>query len=619
MKELLNTGANLPLEYDEETDSLVGQIKGYSVVIKENLQTSSYGCIFWIKPTNNNDGTDIEAYLEDERKNSPELIKNFMVDYPGVAVALNRTGDDFGNVTALKKFLFGFASKLNEKSYVNCCGECGKTENLGIYNAGEGVIEQACTECGADYKLMITCVAPVAEETNEEVNAVAENVQENDELSLLVEIDTNEATDDIEKTEEAAVDIEENTVSEEEMNQLMFTAEEQPMAEEKPVQQESATPDKETQEEFNALLFTGEEEKEPERPKSKLFEEAEREYAEEQARLAAENKDIAENNLNDLLINEDGNIELKEIEQENDDGSSDVTEYSEEEVEGEDFDVEEIESTVNKATVTTGHPMLDAEETPLEADGSVPLINPNSQRDERQVSPVDGPDAVQPLEGNQPVKYEESEESDSFVDTVPAMGVEMPKAQFAENAFIPQKQSEPLPVYSENNEVSTYKVPSEQYNSNIAVMQRIEKHENNVLKGIIGALGIGLIGFAFWLIIGMFVSAISVCGVVVMVGAVFAGYWFGCGKVDKKGVAVCVLISVLLTVTGVFAIDIIGMKTALEETYFTGVSYSQSFEWYTHNLKAPDMMEKYGIDFIITGILMIASDIVAAVYCTKNS
>ena len=41
MKELLETGVNIGLSYDKRLDGLMGQIKGYSVVVKENNQTGS--------------------------------------------------------------------------------------------------------------------------------------------------------------------------------------------------------------------------------------------------------------------------------------------------------------------------------------------------------------------------------------------------------------------------------------------------------------------------------------------------------------------------------------------------------------------------------------------------
>ena len=49
MKELLNTGVSLSLEYCPEIDGLIGRIKNYSVAVRENNETGSYGVLLWVK------------------------------------------------------------------------------------------------------------------------------------------------------------------------------------------------------------------------------------------------------------------------------------------------------------------------------------------------------------------------------------------------------------------------------------------------------------------------------------------------------------------------------------------------------------------------------------------
>ena len=153
MKELLNIGVSIELEYEESTDALIGQIKGYTVVVKENLSTGSYGCFFWAKEGDFAAITDMTEYLTDKQKLEPELIKKFRVTELGAAVALNRVDDAFVNVNMLKKFAYDFVTNLSINFFKNCCCECGGTGKLALYDIN-GTPAQACSECGKKYKLV---------------------------------------------------------------------------------------------------------------------------------------------------------------------------------------------------------------------------------------------------------------------------------------------------------------------------------------------------------------------------------------------------------------------------------------------------------------------------------
>jgi len=155
MKELLNTGVSLDFEYDENCDALIGQVKGYTVVIKENLSTGSYGCFCWAREGDFSAITDINEYLTDKQKLEPELIKRFRVTELGAAIALTRSDDDFVNVNTLKKFVYDFTTNLSLNFYKNCCFECGKTENLAVFEV-DGTAAQACAECGSKRKFILS-------------------------------------------------------------------------------------------------------------------------------------------------------------------------------------------------------------------------------------------------------------------------------------------------------------------------------------------------------------------------------------------------------------------------------------------------------------------------------
>ena len=526
MRELLNTGVNINLDYSPEHDALMGQVKGYSVAVKENLATGSYGCLFWIKKGSYAPSYSVEEYLTAAQQKNPELIKKFMVNQTGVAVALNRTSDDFSNINNLKRFIFDFAAFLTANYYENCCCECGRTDNLGIYNAN-GVIAQTCSSCGVKYSFIRNC-------TEEPVfpPPPAEPVTE-------------------EKEEPLPLPVQEETLSEKEetdISSLMFeeSAEENTSY----TYSNSISADSNEAESFDSLLI-GDEKPEPERPRSAIFEQAEREFAAEQARRAQEEAKT-DNAMNDLLI-DDGNFVLKEIVPEKDNGSYNVTEAYDDSNDGEDFEISEIKTTVEMPTVTTGHPQLTAEETPLEADGSVPLINPTSHREERHVSPVDGPDAVQPLEfGQSRVTHE------NLNGSVPPPGY---------SSMGSVDRTAAPPPYNPNMNYSSYTRP----------VTMSEK--SNAFMGIIGALVLGFLGVAIWIFIADIFEVISVWGCLAIFITVNGGYYLAGRALDKKGIIICAILTLLMTFAEVFGMTVMDIMQELNELYGISVNIMQGIEW----------------------------------------
>ena len=153
MKELLETGVNIGLSYDKRLDGLIGQIKGYSVVVKENNQTGSYGCLLWVRKGDYAAIKSAEDYLAEQVTSNPDLVKNFRVAERGIAAALVKTSDSFRNITNIKRFLYDLTSFLSLNFYVSCCYDCGKTAELGIYSA-DGVPVQCCGACGEKYEFI---------------------------------------------------------------------------------------------------------------------------------------------------------------------------------------------------------------------------------------------------------------------------------------------------------------------------------------------------------------------------------------------------------------------------------------------------------------------------------
>ncbi len=670
MRELLNTGVNISLEYHDSYDALIGQIKGYSVAVKENLSTGSYGCLFWVRKGEFGTLTTAEQYLEEQQKKNPEFLKKFMVNDTGVAVALVRSSDDFVNVNNLKRFIYDFTTSLSRNNYVNCCCECGKTDGLGIYDAG-GAIAQACSSCGEKYKFICACDdspsaplfsfgTPAAEETS--AAAVVTPVETPVESEGVAELPVAEAKTEeaaslsVAETESALVEVsavptkEDKTVSEEEKAESIFAEFEykpeektvepapvvdspseeeefslkefeynpdekveetpEPVVEEKTAdlsalmydesdkeetpETQAAEPvaDNSSEENFDAFLYEGEK-PEPERPRSRLFEEAEREFAAEKARMAAEEAERG-NDIDNLLI-EDGEIVLKEIAPESDDGSHDVTEVYDDSNDGEDFDIEEIESTVEMPTVTTGHPQLEAEETPLEEDGSVPLINPNSHREERHVSPADGPDAVLPLDyGQANITYEKLSE-----ETAPrfSAGGEVNRGQ----------SSQTPPAYNPDMSYSSY-------------TKKISyADESNAFIGIIGAFVLGLVGLVVWLGFAHFLDVISVWGCLAIIFTVYGGYYLGGRSLDKKGIVISFILTLLMVFAGVVGMSVLNVMSDLKEEYDLAISFADAFKWSVEAMSFESSRNAFVTNLIISMAATLIGDIVAAVSLWKKA
>ena len=153
MKELLNTGVSIGLEYCPEIDGLIGRIKDFSVAVRENNETGSYGVLLWAKKGEYNPITSVNDYLADRVNSDSDTVKNFRVQERGIAVALKKTDDPFKNANTIKRFLIDLTGILSVNFYKSCCHKCGKTENLGIY-LDNGVPSQYCSACSAGKTLL---------------------------------------------------------------------------------------------------------------------------------------------------------------------------------------------------------------------------------------------------------------------------------------------------------------------------------------------------------------------------------------------------------------------------------------------------------------------------------
>lgn len=582
MKELLNTGVSLDFEYDENCDALIGQVKGYTVVIKENLSTGSYGCFCWAREGDFSAITDINEYLTDKQKLEPELIKRFRVTELGAAIALTRSDDDFVNVNTLKKFVYDFTTNLSLNFYKNCCFECGKTENLAVFEV-DGTAAQACAECGSKRKFILsfddsfTAVSAPA--------VVPEEVFEEKEEEIVIptpEIKQEIPAEPVQKADN------------DDFSDLMLDGTEEAL----PVQEESVAEPDTAESDYGHFLFGAEEEKAPEPPKSKIFEEAEREFAEEKARLAAMNEQNKQDDgMNDLL--------LTPVEPESSEPVENVSEYyKEKDIEG-DFTVEEIKRTVDMPTITDGPLQLSAEETPLDENGKIPLINPMTNLEERLPSDPNGPNAVQPLEMG----------ATDVNEKIFGPGFSSGNGMDRDNSPPPYN---PSVVHSSSYNKTTMNTVPPPYNPEANYSSYVYpvaiKEKSNVFMGIIGALVIGLIGVAVWVLIGTLLDIISYWGGLAIVASVFGGYYFAGRAMDKKGIIVSFLLSFVMTAAGLVIIYVVEMMNAgLNISFFEGV------RWFVSVMSDTETNTAFISDFSFSFLITLIAGLITSVSLWKRT
>lgn len=636
MKELLETGVNIGLSYDKRLDGLIGQIKGYSVVVKENNQTGSYGCLLWVRKGDYAAIKSAEDYLAEQVTSNPDLVKNFRVTERGIAAALVKTSDSYKNITNTKRFLYDLASFLSLNFYVSCCYDCGKTAQLGIYSA-EGVPVQCCGACGEKYEFIFRLeedddsLFPAAEPKKEE-NISFDNLLADGKEEEQPEPAAQKASEKLTKEEESELFFKEIPAPKAEpapkreevkanedktdISGLMFAASEakkpEPVVQHRAAEKltaeeeselflteipgEAAEPapkeevkESEDKTDISALMFGASEEKKPEPPKSEIFEQAQREFElqkqkEAQEKQSAQGKE--EFSLKELMVSdirEENNggedLTIPGADPEDKVGHSEeiaVTEIYDDSNEGEDIDVTEIESTVSKPTVTTGHQQLTAKETPLDKDGNVPLMNPNAVDKSNMPSAVDGPDAVMPSAYTKPMP---TVEHSATPPPGYATATDDPRAE-------PAPMAKPNP-YTYQGASFTYLPP-----------------ESNAVTGILGAFVLAVLGVAVWVIIAQ-MGFLSYIGSLAIIGAVFGGYRLAGGSMDKKGIAISAVISVVMNVLGFGITLVIEVQKVIHDCFGYSISFLDAIDWVTFSLTESGASVSLLIDMGVSMLFMI--------------
>ena len=606
MKELLNTGVSLNLEYCPEIDGLIGRIKDYSVAVRENNETGSYGILLWVKEGDYSAVTSVSDYLADRVNSDSDVVKNFRVQERGVAVALKKTDDPYTNVNTIKRFIIDITGILSVNFYKSCCHRCGGTENLGIY-LDNGVPSQYCSVCSAGKKLLKDFPETKAEEAlsfdalmpKAETIAAVESVLNNGKSEgfgeLLAEIKTdNTSFPEAEpmKTPQAESVTAENKADDDIADLLTEMKTDYDGSYDNEVKKEEI-PDNT---DISGLMMGAGEEKKAEYvpPKSELFEKIEREYREEQknAPKTEEKDDLSGFMVTPLDFAGSKEDEIKVVE--NSDGPVGhndkiaVTEIRDDSNDGEDIDVTEIESTINKPTVTTGHEQLTALETPLDENGNVPLMNPNAESNDNKPSPVDGPDAILPAVSNKPMPKAEA-----------ASPVAAPPPGYAQMENDPRAEVQRLPEPPRPYDAPAYVAP---INWGIP--------DSNPVMGIIGALTLAVFGVLIWSLIGR-LGYISYIGSIALVASIYGGYRLAGGSIDTKGKVICTILSLLLTFVSFWVVIVITTQVHIHDLFGFNISFFNAIAW---------AVEAYSNNrlLILDLVFSMAFTVVAVVFTNKK-
>lgn len=574
MKELLNTGVSLSLEYCPEIDGLIGRIKNYSVAVRENNETGSYGVLLWVKEGDYSAVTSVSDYLADRVNSDSDMVKNFRVQERGVAVALRKTDDPYTNVNTIKRFIIDITGILSVNFYKSCCYRCAGTENLGIY-LDNGVPTQYCSACSAGKKLLkdfpetkaaqslsFEALMPKAE-TIAAVESVLGNGKSEDFGGLLSEIKTdNTSFPEAEpfKTTAPESAAAENKADDDIAELLTEMKTDYDGSYDTEIKREDI-PDNT---DISGLMMGVAEEKKAEYvpPRSELFEKIEREYREEQknAPKIEEKDDLSGFMVTPLDFAGSKEDEIKVVE--NSDGPIGhndkiaVTEIRDDSNDGEDIDVTEIESTISKPTVTTGHEQLTALETPLDENGNVPLMNPNAESNDNKPSPVDGPDAVLPAVSNKPMPKAEE------VSKIAA-----PPPGYAQMESDPRAEVQRLPQPPRPYDAPAYVAPIDW-----------GIPDSNPLLGILGALVLAVFGVLIWSFIGR-LGYISYIGSIALVASIYGGYRLAGGSMDTKGKVICTVLSLLLTFVSSWIVIVLNTQAQIHDIFGYNISFFNAIPW----------------------------------------
>ena len=698
MKELLETGISTDLGYSGRCDGLIGNVKGLSVVIKENNATKSYGVLIWVKKKNSTSDDELYAYLSEQVAAKPHIIKHFKTTGRGAALALVKYNDPVRNINNINRFLGDLADDLYAHDYVNCCYACGSTEDLAIYESG-GAIVQYCPACAKGVRVQVgdepapieeTAVYEAAESVAQAVEQIAEPEKEESLDDILAEltdiageyggeetyyddaknvISTSGDDDDFsdfmvddsetpaEEPAAAASPIEEyedrETIADSSLDSFMFTESETAQEPEQNSTQEPAFGDANTYIEDESEEEAADLDKIMQDLDSIAEEEPEEDYEAEAAENASivslmvgSEQEIAEAGDADVKVlattevgkGGDLQVTVQEDEEVGELGGIQVTEIVDDSNEGEDFQIEALSSDFNMPTDTKGGE-IKANETPLEKDGAVPMVNPNSDYADVKPSSARDKNAVRAFAygsydnantAAEPVRYDGR--PIGYQGTDPRLGDEVGSVSrdySRQNAARTAPDAKPLKkegfrVVSKANPAKMKPVMTGKRASYAA------SYSSNALVGTIAALLFGVIGCALWCGVGYLlglmgmvdntarVIVMSVLGFLPALG-VFLGYRIGGDCYDMKGIIIASVVSATCDVLGVFAVLIAGEMQAKAVEYGYSIGIDKAMDNISAGFSDAASSGPLVMQIAITAGVMLVTLVVAFAVAKKKS
>ncbi|MBR5087998.1 MAG: hypothetical protein IK093_01080, partial [Ruminiclostridium sp.] len=321
------------------------------------------------------------------------------------------------------------------------------------------------------------------------------------------------------------------------------------------------------------------------------------------------------------------------------DENVEVTELYDDSNEGEDIEIEELNSGFNMPTDTKGGE-IEAEETPLEEDGSVPMFNPNAAK--VQATSGREPGDVRAFAygsyenanvAEEPVRFDGRPRG--YQGTDPRMGDEMGSVSrdYSRQQAAMTAPGAKKPRLSEQRVVSKGRVPSSRPDkpSRINKMAKsAPRPGSNAIVGTIAALLFGVIGCAIWCGLGYLLGLmstfdaevksiiLSVFGFLPML-FVFLGYRIGGDYFDTKGMVIAGVITVMMDFVGLFAVLVTGEMQRDNAELGFNIPIDKTIENVMYSLQNPAssgaMLRQLGI----TAAVMVISLVVGLVIEKKKN
>ena len=692
MKELLETGLSLDLEYDEVSDVLAGSIGGINTVIKENNETKSYGCLMWIQKADGEEDGELDEYLSGQVAEKPHIIKHYVANGRGAALALVKYNDPKRNTRNIKEFITDLASDLKTHGYVNCCYACGNTKGLGIYESA-GSVAQYCIDCRTGrliramdaYAAAAPALAAERETNRVEIDSFDSVDKDSEDTSglddLLADVTSPEEEPEVETdrriigTDGETADLSGLMVSDDEEEKKpepprseLFEAVQREYEEEK---RRNAQSSAEEDKALESLMYAGgDEEQKPETPVNAevisapseadeaaigglMYDENDAvEEREEDAAAAVigddddaniyglmlgSEQEVAEMGADDIEVltaagkGADIEVVLQDTEKVGEDDTIAVTELYDDSNEGEDIDIVALDPENDRPDLVRGESIV-VPDTPLEQDGSVPLINPNSNMGESSSSSGYNRNNVRAFAYGSYENANTAEEPVGFDGRPKGYRLSDPRLgdETGSRSRDYSRQQYSFNVQEEKKYKSESHVVSKSRPSSKPIPSgRTIREGSNAVVGTIAAILFGLIGCAIWCGLGYIVELMTMLDadtkdIIMAVCAflpalfTFVGYRIGGDSFDKKGTVISAVITLILDVLGMYALLVTDVMRKAADLYGYEISLDKAIGGVSDMLSDSSAGKPAFMQIALSAVVMIIALILGIVAARKR-